>query len=178
MWVSFLIIFLWARIWTFFVGGKGINVTQTDQVQVGSEVVIYCYHPHPIAFGIFLLAIAGWIGIHYSGKLLTRVAAVVYGAGLGFIVDEVALVVSGIGEYQHSDLPEVLFLFILVSALMMSSIYFPSFWASLEGWVKTKYRRHRKASSASMPADEVAPPGERRPPPVAAPGPGPQDPKP
>lgn len=127
MWVSFLLAFIWIRFFILYLADHHPTLAYEDQFQWGSQVVIFGYHPHHIAFGVLLLSVAGWLGIHYAGKQVTRVAAVLYGVGLGLIVDEVAFIVEGIGPYTQDD-PEVFVLAVVVAGFLMSTVYFRSFW--------------------------------------------------
>lgn len=55
-------------------------------------------HIHHFWFGLVLLAVGGWLGIAFSQKQVDIVAAVLYGAGGGLIVDEVGLLLT-FGDY-------------------------------------------------------------------------------
>lgn len=143
MWISFLLAFTWARTWVLYFNKRSPNITVEDHFQIGEKIVILGYHPHHIALGILLLAIAGWLGIHYQGKQLTRIAALLYGGGLGLIVDEVAFIVEGITYRQ--DIPEVFVLIVVISALMMSSVYAPGFMLSLELRARGLWARVQRA---------------------------------
>jgi hypothetical protein len=55
-------------------------------------------HIHHFWFGIALLAIGGWLGISYNYRETDRVAAILYGAGGGLIIDEVGLLLT-FGNY-------------------------------------------------------------------------------
>jgi hypothetical protein len=55
-------------------------------------------HIHHFWFGIALLAVGGWLGISYNDKETDRLAAILYGAGGGLIVDEVGLLLT-FGDY-------------------------------------------------------------------------------
>jgi hypothetical protein len=55
-------------------------------------------HIHHFWFGIALLAVGGWLGISYNDKETDRLAAILYGAGGGLIVDEVGLLLT-FGNY-------------------------------------------------------------------------------
>jgi hypothetical protein len=58
-------------------------------------------HIHHFWYGIVSLAVGGWIGISYSNKETDLLAAVLYGAGGGLIVDEVGLLLT-FGNYWTS----------------------------------------------------------------------------
>ncbi|MBI2077904.1 MAG: hypothetical protein HYT80_05975 [Euryarchaeota archaeon] len=130
--VTFLLTFVWIRVTTAYLE-PAPSVGSPGFVQIGGRTVFFGYHPHHIAWGILWLAIAGWITIHYHRVWLTRAASVMYGLGLGLIVDEASLVVRGINP--GNDLLEVVILVVMIGALVMSTVYAPSFWKSIQGSV-------------------------------------------
>ena len=78
--ISFLASFIIARAFTtinpdVFLGGGG-------------------FHIHHFWYGIIMLAIGGWLGISYNDERITRIAAVIYGAGGGLIGDEAGLLLG------------------------------------------------------------------------------------
>jgi hypothetical protein len=168
MWVSFLLAFAWARTWVLFFGSHAPNVSFAE-IEIGSRIAIAGYHPHHIATGVLLLAIVGWLHIHYRSQLLLKVTAVLYGLGLGLIVDEIGFIVEGIVPY-HDDFAEVFVLVVAISAVMMTSVYFPSFWAGLERHAQRLYARQvgrlrrRPAPSAAPGSTAAAAPAEAEPP--------------
>ncbi len=85
--LSFIAAFTAARVFTTFF---------PSTVLVGSGI-----HIHHFWFGIALLAIGGWLGISYNDRDTDRLAAILYGAGGGLIVDEVGLLLT-FGEYWTS----------------------------------------------------------------------------
>ena len=56
-------------------------------------------HFHHFWYGIGLLALAGWLGITWNSERLDRIYALLYGLGMGFIGDEVGLLLT-FGNYQ------------------------------------------------------------------------------
>lgn len=174
MWVSFLVAFLWARTWVLFFGPHSPTLTFHDEFQVGSKIVIGGYHPHHIATGVLFLALSGWLSIYFSGRQIVRFLAVLYGMGLGLIVDEIGFIVEGIVPYKD-DFPEVFVLVVGISAVMMTTIYFPHFWASLETRVKRLWRRRpREApppSAAPLRLELVSMPASAEPQPAPEPPP-------
>lgn len=138
IWISFLAAFLWARVWvTYFAKVPPVGVENV--LEIGGRTVIFGYHPHHIVTGILFLGIAGFVGLHYKGVAVTRIAAVLYGTGLGLIVDQAGLVVSGIT--YRDDHPEMFVLVVSISAWMMSTIYFPSFWRVVDAKLARLYSR-------------------------------------
>lgn len=180
IWVSFLLAFLWARTWVTVIGKHAPVLTFEGQFEIGHRIVIFGYHPHHIATGVFLLAVAGWMGIFFAGKQIRRVAGVLYGIGLGLVVDEIGFIVEGINPYQD-DWAEVFVLVVVLGSLLLSAIYFPGFWRGLEGRLKwalgRKWRKSHEAPAAPLPTvpgeatPEVAPPPTPAP---AEPEPGPR----
>jgi hypothetical protein len=78
--ISFIFSFFVARLFTSFF---------PSTVLVSNGI-----HIHHFWFGIVLVAIGGWLGISYDEKEIDRVAAILYGAGGGLIVDEVGLLLT------------------------------------------------------------------------------------
>jgi hypothetical protein len=75
-------------------------------------------HIHHFWFGIALLAVGGWLGISYNDKDTDRLAAILYGAGGGLIVDEVGLLLT-FGEYWTSLTYTFLVGFLAFVAILM-----------------------------------------------------------
>lgn len=157
VWVAFLLAFAWARTWVTILGKNAPNLTFHDEIEIGRRIVIAGYHPHHIATGVLLLAIAGWIGIYYSGKQLHRVAGVMYGIGLGLIVDEIGFIVEGMTPYKD-DWEEVFVLATVLAALFMSFVYFPQFWNTLELRFKRAFRIHRRRATSRETPVPIGPP--------------------
>lgn len=154
MWVSFLVSFVWARTYLLYFGHHTPNLTYRGEFTVGSQTVLAGYHPHHIFWGFVLLALAGWMAIYYGGKQLTRLVAIMYGIGLGLIVDEIGFLIEGFTYLD--DFPEVFVIFVVIGGLMMSSIYFPQFWQSLEvpfKWLWAWRLRGRRTGRAPPAAD-------------------------
>ena len=156
--VFFVLAFLWARTWVTVVGKYAPVLTVYDKFEFGRRIVILGYHPHHIALGVLLLAIAGWIGIFFAGKQLHRLAGVMYGVGLGLIVDEMGFIVEGMVPYRD-DWVEVGIMVLLLGSFFMSIVYFPSFWNALETRAKAAlrraFRRHQERSRAGATAAPV-----------------------
>ena len=65
-------------------------------------VITQGIHFHHFWYGLVLTGVAGWLGIVYNDDRYTRIYAVVFGVGLGFIGDEVGLLLT-FGNY-YSEL--------------------------------------------------------------------------
>ena len=84
--VSFIASFTVARIFT--------SLRPDVIVMIGGV-----YHIHHFWYGIIMLAIGGWLGISYNEERINRLAAILFGAGGGFIGDEVGLLLT-FGDYR------------------------------------------------------------------------------
>ncbi|MGC8896530.1 MAG: hypothetical protein ACP5LB_07210 [Candidatus Bathyarchaeia archaeon] len=51
-------------------------------------------HIHHFWYGLAMLAIGGWLGISYESERITRLAAILFGAGGGLIGDEFGLLLT------------------------------------------------------------------------------------
>ncbi len=92
--VSFLISFFIANLWVALFEaeapvGKGVNYS------VGGNLVLGGFHIHHIAYGVLLITIAAWLSIKYKGDLLLRINAVLFGSGMGLILDELGFIIDG-----------------------------------------------------------------------------------
>ncbi len=92
--ISFLISFFIANFWVWFFEaeepvGKGVSYS------VGENLVLGGFHIHHIAYGVLFVLIAAWISIKYKGDILPRISAVLFGAGLGLILDELGFIIDG-----------------------------------------------------------------------------------
>lgn len=56
-------------------------------------------HIHHFWYGIGLLSLAGWLAIAWRTERLSRLCAVLYGLGAGFVGDEVGLLLT-LGDYE------------------------------------------------------------------------------
>lgn len=140
MWVSFLAGFLYVH-FTTMATLDNAQVEVSNDFQFGSPTLIAGYHLHHIAAGVFFILIAGWIGIHYAGRGLQKFSAILYGVGLGFIVDEVGFIVGGFGQYWGYSM-ELYALVIVIAGLLMSTVYWPGFWHSIELRLVRAFQRH------------------------------------
>ena len=80
-------------------------------------------HVHHFWYGIVLLAIGGWLGISYSGRETDRVAAILYGAGGGLIVDEVGLLLTFGNYWTGLTYTFLIILLAFVTILMLFNRY-------------------------------------------------------
>jgi len=101
---AFLISFIAARVFTTFFPS--------------TVIITGGVHIHHFWIGIALLAVGGWIGISYNDKETDLVAAVLYGAGGGLIIDEVGLLLT-FGNYWTSLTYTVLAIILAFAAVLL-----------------------------------------------------------
>ncbi len=77
------------------------------------------YHIHHFWYGLSMLVIGGWLGISYDNERISRVAAIVFGAGGGLVGDEVGLLLT-FGDY----LAGITYTFVIVFATGISLLIF------------------------------------------------------
>jgi hypothetical protein len=112
--LSFLLSFIVTRTFTTFF---------PSSVLVSSGI-----HVHHFWIGIVLLAVGGWLGISYNDVDTTRLAAILYGAGGGLIIDEVGLLLT-FGDYWTSLTYTFLIVVVaLVSVLILFNSYREAVW--------------------------------------------------
>ncbi len=84
-------------------------------------VITQGVHFHHFWYGLLLIGVSGWLGIAYNDERLGRICAIVFGVGVGFIGDEVGLLLT-FGDY-YSELTTDFFVaaisFILLVTLFL-----------------------------------------------------------
>jgi len=84
-------------------------------------VIAQGVHFHHFWYGLLLIGVSGWLGIAYNDERLGRICAIVFGVGVGFIGDEVGLLLT-FGDY-YSELTTDFFVaaisFILLVTLFL-----------------------------------------------------------
>jgi hypothetical protein len=76
-----------------FFGSRLFATLYPDTVVMTGEI-----HIHHFWYGIGLLSVAGWLAIAWRTERLSRLCAVLYGLGAGFVGDEVGLLLT-FGDY-------------------------------------------------------------------------------
>ncbi len=126
--VSFTITFVSARLWVILLQADSPPTDAT--FVVGKNLIIGGYHVHHIAYGIILISVAAWLSINYWSRTIARISSVCFGAGLGFIVDEMGFIIDGIEPYQADK--EVFYVAVFILGVFLSIVYFPSFYRSIK----------------------------------------------
>ncbi len=139
--VSFLASFITARLWVIYLGATG-TVTPEVTYTVGRNLVLGGYHIHHITYGIVLLAISAWLAINYWSKTMARISSILYGLGLGLIVDELGFIIGGIRPYQGDT--EVFYVVVGVIAALASIVYFPAFYRAIKRDIEKFQRKYEE----------------------------------
>lgn len=107
--VSFLITFTAARALVVLYG----------ETKPSLEIWIGNYHVHHFFFGILLLSISGWTSLVGSRRKYKLVSAMLYGGGLGLLIDEVGLLLTW-GNYwaTQSYIFSIIMVFIFLSIIL------------------------------------------------------------
>ncbi len=139
--VSFLIAFLTARIWVIYFQAD-TSVSPDVSYSVGKNLLLGGYHIHHITYGVVLVAISGWLSINYRGKGLARISSIMYGSGLGLIVDEIGFIIGGVEPYKADT--EVFYVAVGFIALLAAIVYFPSFYRSIKRDFERLHERYEE----------------------------------
>ncbi len=91
------------------------------------------YHVHHFYFGVLLLALAGYIALVSDKLSMQRWSAVLYGSGLGMILDEIGLFLSCGTQSMECDywVKASYGIFVIVASLFLSILYFGPFWEKM-----------------------------------------------
>ncbi len=83
------------------------------------ELWIWNYHVHHFFFGLLLLSISGWISLVESQKKYKKISAMLYGGGLGLLIDEIGLLLTW-GNYwaTQSYIFSITVIFIFLSIIL------------------------------------------------------------
>jgi hypothetical protein len=104
--LSFIIAFLVARA---FVVLLDVPINPAHQLWVKG------YRIHHFFYGIGLLVIGGWLGHTQNGRRITKIAAGLYGVGVGLVVDEFGLLLT-FGDYWTA---QSYIFFVIISLLFL-----------------------------------------------------------
>lgn len=134
------IVFL-AFLLTFIVTRIYIYVTNHDLLEIIptiSYVSIRGIHVHHLSWGIFILAIVGFIAINEIKPSFHRLLAVFYGIGLGFTFDEFSLwLMLKDNYYAHTSYDAVT----IITLVLLNIVYFPGFWSRMNKRILNLFRK-------------------------------------
>jgi len=91
-----------------------------------THLIINGYHIHHITLGLISLAIAGAIAIGFKDEFILA-AAVIYGVGLGLIVDEIGLLISWGNYWSRITYDAIILLFLI----FLNILLFSEFWRKI-----------------------------------------------
>ena len=120
---SFFFSFLFARLWVIATRAD-TPVHQGDVTYVGRNLIIKGIHVHHFFYGFVLLCIGGWLALSYRPGRVRKVAALLYGVGLGFFIDEIGFLLTW-GEYWSSLSYAIA---LLTGVAFLNVVYFTDFW--------------------------------------------------
>ena len=149
--VSFIISLLAARLWVITLKANETEIKESG-TSVSKNVVISGYHIHHIAYGVILLIISGWMSINFWSRHIARLSAVLFGIGLGFIIDEVGFIIGGIEPYNKDV--EVFYIAVFIITILLSALYFPRFYRTIREEIKSLYRRVKKVAEEVVDGSE------------------------
>lgn len=107
--ISFLITFIASR----------AIVVAAGESKPSLELWVGNYHVHHFFFGLLLLSISGWISLVESQKKYKKISAILYGGGLGLLIDEFGLLLTW-GNYwaTQSYIFSIIVIFIFLSIIL------------------------------------------------------------
>lgn len=76
------------------------------------------FHIHHFWYGLFMLAVGGWLGISYDHERISRVAAIIFGAGGGLVGDELGLLLT-FGDYWTGITYTLVIIFLTAVTLLL-----------------------------------------------------------
>jgi hypothetical protein len=114
--ISFLLTFLIARTTVYLID---MGVLPDFYVSVGQN------HVHHLNFGIFALAISGYLALVTTSKRATELLSVLFGIGLGLTFDEFALWLFLNNDYYARASYEAI---IVITVILLNIIYFSDLW--------------------------------------------------
>src|SRR5436190_477720 len=95
--ISLLATLALARAFVLLTGAA--ETTTETSTYIGRNLIIGGYHIHHFFYGFALICAAAWIAIQYPTRNLPRLAAVLFGGGLGLCVDEMVYFLGGQVNY-------------------------------------------------------------------------------
>ena len=122
--VSFLFTFIIVRIYVIL-GTVGI----IDD----PNFYIKGYHIHHLNYGIFILAIAGFLALIFQDTKHRLKIGILYGIGLGLTFDEFGMWLKLENDYWMRTSYDAI---IIISLIFASIVYFPFFWHGVIGCVE------------------------------------------
>lgn len=127
--ITFLFMFISVRSYVWL-----LNIPENSPLQLD----VFGYRIHHYWFGILFICFAGWMAINHRGRNVDRTAAILYGLGLGLLVDEAGLLLTEHSNYYSLSTYS---LAVSIIALMLSIIFFPLFWIAVKKVLNDRKRK-------------------------------------
>jgi hypothetical protein len=118
---AFLLTFVVARLYVYLTNSDIMSVP----FLIGGSLIIRGIHIHHLNWGIFILAITGFLSLYDVRPRIHRILAVFYGIGLGLTFDEFALWLRLRDDYSARITFEAI---TIISLILLNLLYFPGFW--------------------------------------------------
>ena len=134
---SFFFSFIFARLWVTFTKADRL-LYGGDATILGKIAVIKGIHIHHFLYGFLLLCIGGWIALNYREKNIRKLAASLYGIGLGFFLDEIGFLLTW-GEYWSSLTYAIV---LLTGVVFLNAVYFVDFWNDVRKNIVLSIKEH------------------------------------
>src|SRR2546422_8624248 len=120
--ISLLATLALARAFVLLTGAA--ETTTETSTYIGRNLIIGGYHIHHCFSGFVLICAAAWIAIQYPTRNLPRLAAVLFGGGLGLCVDEMGYFLGGQVNYFDRT---TYFIALSIILVLLSALTFRSF---------------------------------------------------
>lgn len=124
--VSFLLTFIFVRL---YVISEGFGIFDDPYIYIKG------YHIHHLNYGIFIMAISGFLALTFQNSSDRLRIGVLYGIGLGLTFDEFGMWLRLEDDYWTRASYDAI---IIITLLFISIVYFPSLWYYL--FAKTERR--------------------------------------
>ena len=131
--VSFLATFVFVRIYV---------IMATSGIIEDPYIYIRGYHIHHLNYGIFIMAIAGFMALVFQKEQQRLKIGALYGLGLALTFDEFGMWLRLEDDYWVRISYDAI---IIISLIFISFIYFPSFWYRLMGRLEKGIKKLSKA---------------------------------
>ncbi|MFA9517007.1 hypothetical protein ACERIT_07290 [Halopenitus sp. H-Gu1] len=115
---SFAVAFLGARTLVTLSGIVGTTVDGSAGAIPVRELWVWGYHVHHFYIGFALLVFVGWLAV-FRETYSRRIAAVLYGLGLGIFVDEIGMLLTEGNYFMLSTY----FIAVLFTSLFLAGFY-------------------------------------------------------
>ena len=133
---SFLVSFVIARLTVYLMDA---NIIPDFYLAAGQT------HVHHLNYGIFLLAVAGYLALIFHNEDVNEFLAALYGVGLGLTFDEFALWLRLQDDYYARISYEAV---IIISLLLINIVYFGSTWKRVFCYLLAKLQGRKQEKVA------------------------------